>query len=88
VGANREGGAVGSGVAADGAAVAIVDGAGCDSAADGRGGSDGRLNDPDGITTPLQAASSTLTTRTASVGGMARRGPDPFLTGPTGMSPP
>ena len=33
---------------------------GCDSAADGRGGSDGRLNDPDGITTPLHAASSTI----------------------------
>ena len=87
VGANRDGGAVG----ADGASVTTADGeatGGCDSAADGRGGSDGRLNEPDGITTPLQAASTRTTTRPARVGRMARRGPGPFLTGPTGMAPP
>jgi hypothetical protein len=91
VGAASDLAGVAAGVGGAGDSVTTADGeltGCCDSAADGRAGNDGRLNEPDGTTTPLQAANSTTTTRPTSVGRTTRRGPDPFVTGSTGMTTP
>lgn len=89
VGAASDRCGVDSGVGSAGASVTTADGGGCwDATAEARGGSDGRLNEPDGIGTPLQAVNATAAIRPTSVANIRGHAGTAFLNGSTGIPTP